>query len=245
MLGIIGITDKGLSRATNQDRFAGEVFAPDFAYGVVCDGMGGENGGGIASSIACEEIRRMMENSRRGMDERSLYLLLESAVSTANIMVYEKAQQSFEDESLQGMGTTVCLAVISGDVVTIANVGDSRAYLARKGHLTQLTTDHTVVQIMVDRGEITPEEAITHESRHLITRAVGVERTVDLSYSTAEMEEGDILLLCSDGLYNMVMPERLLPLLQRCVEEDDATCLVETANAAGGKDNITAVLLYK
>ena len=98
---------------------------------------------------------------------------------------------------------------------------------------------------MVDRGEITPEEAATHESRHLITRAVGVERIVELSYSTAELEKGDILLLCSDGLYNMVAPEQLLPLLKRCVAEDDAAALVEAANAAGGKDNITAVLLYK
>lgn len=102
MLGIIGATDKGLMRATNEDRFAGEVFAPDFAYGVVCDGMGGENGGGVASGIACEEIRRMAENARRGLDERSVYLLLETAISTANIMVYDKAVQEPGDESLRG-----------------------------------------------------------------------------------------------------------------------------------------------
>ena len=245
MVGIIGATDKGLMRATNEDRFAGEVFAPDFAYGVVCDGMGGEQGGGVASSIACEEIRRMVENSHRGLDERSVYLLLETAISTANIMVYDKAVQEPGDESLRGMGTTACLAVISGEQAYIANVGDSRAYLLRGGELRQLTTDHTLVQMMVDRGELTPEEAATHESRNLITRAVGVERTVSISYSTVKMEEGDILLLCSDGLYGMI-PAPLLPdLLRRCVAEDDGGCLLEEANRRGGRDNITAVVLYK
>ncbi len=245
MLGIIGATDKGLMRATNEDRFAGEVFAPDFAYGVVCDGMGGENGGGVASGIACEEIRRMAENARRGLDERSVYLLLETAISTANIMVYDKAVQEPGDESLRGMGTTVCLAVVSGATAFIANVGDSRAYLLRGEALRQLTTDHTVVQMMVDRGEITPEEAITHQSRNLITRAVGVDRTVDISYSTAELEPGDILLLCSDGLYNMVPGDLLPGLLRRCVAEDDGSCLLDEANRRGGRDNITAVVLYK
>ena len=245
MLGIIGATDKGLTRVVNEDRFAGEVFAPDFAYGVVCDGMGGQNGGGIASGIACEEIRRMVENSHRGMDERSVYLLLETAISTANIMVYEKAVQQPGDESLRGMGTTACLAVVNGDTAFIANVGDSRAYLVREDALTQLTTDHTVVQRMVDRGEITPEEAATHQNRNLITRAVGVERTVDISYSTARMEAGDILLLCSDGLYSMIPAELLPGLLQRCVAEDDGRLLLEEANRRGGRDNITAVIIYK
>lgn len=245
MLRIIGATDKGLVRSTNEDRFAGEVLAPDFAYGVVCDGMGGETGGGIASTIACEEIRRMVENSHPGMDERSVYLLLESAISTANRVVYDKATEDLGEESLWGMGTTVCLAVISGETAFIASVGDSRAYLIRGGELTQLTTDHTVAQRMVDRGEITPEEAITHDSRNQITRAVGVEQTVDISYSSARMMEGDILLLCSDGLYSMLPAQELPEFVHQCVVQNDGCCLLDEANRRGGQDNITAVVIYK
>lgn len=245
MLKIIGATDKGLVRDTNEDRFAGEILAPDFAYGVVCDGMGGESGGGIASTLACEEIRRMVENSRRGMDERSVYLLLESAISTANRIVYDKATQDFGEESLRGMGTTACLAVISGDTAFIANVGDSRAYLLRGEELTQLTTDHTVAQRMVDRGELTPEEAMTHESRNQITRAVGVEQTVDISYSSVQIMEGDILLLCSDGLYSMLPTKDLSEFVHKCVAQDDGYCLLEEANRRGGRDNVTAVVIYK
>ena len=149
MLRIIAATDKGLVRELNEDRFAGEIFDPDCAYALVCDGMGGENAGSVASGIACEEIRRLMESSlRRGMDEKSLYHLLEIAVSTANAMVYDKALQ--DPENMGGMGTTACLAVISGETAYIANVGDSRAYLLRGGELSRLTVDHTVVQLMLD-----------------------------------------------------------------------------------------------
>ena len=136
MLRIIGATDKGMRRYVNEDRFAGEVFSPELAYGVVCDGMGGENAGGVASALACEEIRRMLESScRPGMEPRSVYMILESAVATANAIVYDKAAQDLE--ALRGMGTTVCLAVVSGGVLYLANVGDSRGYLLREGELRQ------------------------------------------------------------------------------------------------------------
>lgn len=242
MLRIIAATDKGLVRELNEDRFAGEIFDPDCAYALVCDGMGGENAGSVASGIACEEIRRLMESSlRRGMDEKSLYHLLEIAVSTANAMVYDKALQ--DPENMGGMGTTACLAVISGETAYIANVGDSRAYLLRGGELSRLTVDHTVVQLMLDNGEITPEQAEDHQDRHYLTRAIGVEKDVEPAYSRTPLQGGDMLLLCSDGLYNMIPHGELAALIRKAAAEDSGAVFPEAANAAGGRDNITAVLI--
>ena len=242
MLRIIGATDKGLVREVNEDRFAGEVFSPDLAYGVVCDGMGGENAGSVASAIACEEIRRLLESScRRGMDEKSVYHLLEIAVATANAMVYDKAQQN--PENMGGMGTTVCLAVVSGNTAYVTNVGDSRVYLLRGEELTPLTVDHTVTQMLLDQGEITREEARGHEGRHYLTKAVGIGRTVDPAYGRAALQDGDLLLLCSDGLYNMVPAPEICRLARKAAAEDDGSLLIEEANRRGGRDNITAVMI--
>ena len=169
----MGATDRGLVRAVNEDRFAGEVFSPDFAYGVVCDGLGGENAGGVASALACGEIRRMMESSyREGLDERSVYMILESAVATANAVVHDKAAQ--DPASMEGMATTVCLALVTGGTAYLASVGDSRGYLLRGEELRQLTVDHTRAQMLLDQQRITPEELTTHPDRHSLTRAVGV-----------------------------------------------------------------------
>lgn len=243
VLRLTGATDKGLVREVNEDRFAGEVFSPDFAYGVVCDGLGGENAGGVASAIACEEIRRMLESSyREGLDQRSVYMILESAVTTANAMVYDKAAQ--DPETMAGMGTTVCLAVVTGRQAYLASVGDSRGYLLRGEELRQLTVDHTRAQMLLERGRITAEQAQTHPDRHSLTRAVGVESTVDIAYSTAGLEPGDILLLCSDGLYNMLDPATLRACVRQAAARDDGRCLMDAANARGGKDNITAVIIH-
>ncbi len=246
MLRIIGATDKGLVRYVNEDRYAGEVFSPELAYGVVCDGMGGENAGGVASAIACEEIRRMLESScRPGMDQRSVYMTLESAVATANAMVYDKAEQ--DPESMRGMGTTVCLAVVVGETAYIAHVGDSRAYLLRDGELERLTTDHTLARMLLDQGELTPEELLHHPDKgrltSSLTRAVGVGPRAEADYASCPLRPGDILLLCSDGLYNMLDPVTLRECLRQAVFRDDARCLVDAANSRGGKDNITAVIL--
>lgn len=243
MLQINGATDRGLVREANEDRFAGEVFDQEIGYAVVCDGMGGVEGGSLAAGIACEEIRRMLESSLRPrMEERSISLLLNSAISNANEMVYEKARQSGNE--YRGMGTTLCLALFHSGTATIANVGDSRCYLLREGELRQLTTDHTVVQAMVESGALTEEEAADHPERHLITRAVGVEKTVTPDYLNLPMQEGDTLLLCTDGLYNMLSPEELRQALLRCVENDDPAAMIEQANAAGGLDNITAMVIH-
>ncbi len=141
MLHIYGATDRGMVRETNEDRFAGEVFDQGSGYAVVCDGMGGEVGGGIAAGIAAEEVRRMIESSLRShMEERSLRLLLETAIAGANRAVYTRSGQS--GGALTGMGSTLCAAVISDGVALVANVGDSRCYLLRQGELIQVTEPH-------------------------------------------------------------------------------------------------------
>ena len=243
MLRIIAATDKGLVRDLNEDRFAGEIFDPDCAYALVCDGMGGENAGSVASGIACEEIRRLMESSlRRGMDEKSLYHLLEIAVSTANAMVYDKASQ--DPENMGGMGTTACLAVISGETAYIANVGDSRAYLIDHDGAMQITRDHSFVQYLVDIGKLTPEEARKSSKKNIITRAVGVDREVSVDVSVIEKKQyaDKTLLLCSDGLSNYIDAPALAPLRREHPDcADFVKTLIDEANRAGGSDNITAV----
>lgn len=241
-LQIIGATDRGNVRPINEDRFAGAALAPDFGYGVVCDGLGGENAGDVASTMACDEIRRAVEGAYRpGMEERSVYLLLESAVATANAIVCHRAEEN--PAELRGMGTTVCLALVFGGNVCIANVGDSRAYLFRQGELRQLTVDHTRAQLLFDRGEITADELLKHPDRNRLTRAVGVERSVEADYFEDRLEAGEALLLCSDGLYNMMDPVTLRECLRQSVAQKDARCLIDAANAMGGRDNITAVII--
>lgn len=176
------------------------------------------------------------------MDERSINLLLDSAIANANEMVYEKSCQSGTE--YRGMGTTLCMVLLHGEDATIANIGDSRCYLLREGELRQLTTDHTVVQTMIDDGRLTPEEAAAHPDRHLITRAVGVERTVTPDYSSLTLQKDDALLLCSDGLYNMLSPDELKTALLQSVENDDISQMIDAANAAGGLDNITALVIH-
>lgn len=242
MLRVIGATDKGLRRTANEDRFAGGVLSPEIAYGVVCDGMGGENAGEVASAIACEEIRRTMESScRPGLDQRSAYMILESAVSTANAMVYDKALQN--PGEMKGMGTTLCLALAAGNTLYLANVGDSRGYLLEGGELRQLTRDHSQAQLLFERGELTWEEAQRHPGRNKLTRAVGVMTAVEADYSSCRLEPGDALLLCSDGLYNMLEPVALRECLRQSLLQGDASFLIDAANSRGGRDNITAVII--
>ena len=243
MFNIIGGTDKGRMRASNQDIFAGRALEENCAYGLVCDGLGGENGGETASQLACQEISRILEGGLRpDMSERSVRGLLESALVTANAIVRRKAR---EDPSLVGMCTTAVAAVaLESGQVTICHAGDSRAYLLRGEEATPLTTDHTLVQMLINEGRITEEQAADRPDRHHITRAVGAEDHLDVELSHCALEEGDVLLLCSDGLYNMVDKGEYPALSRRCREEGSAAPFLDRANELGGADNITVLLLY-
>lgn len=241
MMKILSATDTGLHRLSNQDVCGGNVLENGLAYALVCDGMGGRNGGAVASATALEQICHMLDQGLRpNMESRSLTGLLESAMAKANLLIYQKAQSN---SLLQGMGTTVVMAVIEEGLAYLCHAGDSRAYLIRGQEAILLTRDHTVVQMRLERGEITPAEALVHPERHYITRAVGVADRVQPEFGEIRLEEDDLLLLCSDGLYNMVDPAELPDLCRQAAQEDGTGCLIDRANEMGGMDNITAVVL--
>lgn len=224
-------TDVGRVRQGNEDSYL--VEEPLFA---VADGMGGHLGGEIASATVVETIVRAA-----GDDPPRDTARLAAIVREANAAVWEKAQG---DPELQGMGTTCTLVLLEGEELHIAHVGDSRAYLLRNGELTQVTEDHTLVNRMVREGRLKPEEAERHPQRSIITRALGVDAEVEVDELSLIAEEGDRLLLCSDGLTSMIdfsVLHETLATESRTQAAVDR--LVELANDAGGEDNITVVLI--
>jgi serine/threonine protein phosphatase PrpC len=226
-------TDVGRVREGNEDSYM--VHDPLYA---VADGMGGHQGGEVASSTALEHLERIAEEP---ISEDSGSARLADVVREANRVVYEKAAG---DPGLSGMGTTLTAVVAAGPLIHLAHVGDSRAYLLRHGELSLLTEDHTVVNRLVREGRITPQEAEIHPQRSILMRALGVDEQIDVDEATHEVRAGDRLLLCSDGLTGMVGESEILAILGG--EEDPqraADRLVEVANEAGGADNITAVVI--
>lgn len=232
-------TDVGKVRSNNQDFYLAGELPNGVTWAVVCDGMGGAMGGNIASETAAKIISEKLSSGyHEGMNDNSVKHLIISAVESANAGVYSKSKS---DEALHGMGTTAVVVVINSDTMYLAHVGDSRIYVVSKDNITQLTSDHSVVQLMVDNGEITPEEAREHPKKNVITRALGVEDTVRIDYSQEVYNENEIVLLCTDGLTNYVSDEEILNI---CKESDSfllADTLVCAANEHGGGDNVTVV----
>ena len=235
-----GKTDVGLRRHENQDTFAVEQ-GEKLLIAVVCDGMGGAEGGQIASSVAVETfMKEMRALIRADMTAEQLRELASFCVAKANTAVYQRALQ---DPAYQGMGTTLVSAVAEEKYAIVCNIGDSRAYLIRGGEITRITHDHSVVQTLVENGNITAEEARTHPNRNLITRALGVSANIVPEYNRCEIEEGDILLLCTDGLTNMVADDDIAQVLREVPFFDATSILVDRALQAGGQDNITVLLM--
>ena len=235
-------TDIGLVRTENQDSSAYSVISSDCAWAVVCDGMGGVHGGKTASSPAVNYIYEYIgQKYRDDMDNADLSEMLISAVDGANLAVYRLAM---EDHNLAGMGTTCDLVFVRGEIAHVVHVGDSRTYSIRDGKILQITEDHSLVQEMVRRGELTPDQAMRHPNKNLITRALGISHEVHIDYIEAEFCEGDRLLICSDGLSNYVSKADMV----RTVEENDGEIindtLIEIAKRHGGHDNITATVIY-
>jgi len=220
-------TDIGQVREGNEDSLL--IVAPLYA---VADGMGGHRGGEVASTLALETVQDLFDRKQGTLAEQ---------VGEANRAVFERSRT---DRSVSGMGTTLTAALVDGSRVHLAHVGDSRAYLFRGGELTLLTEDHTLVHKMVMEGEITEEEAETHPHRSILTRALGVDQTVSVDEGDVQIEDGDRILLCSDGLTGMVADGQIREILAETSEPQVAVDrLVKVANRAGGIDNITAVLL--
>lgn len=241
MLKVTGQTHKGAVRKQNQDIFRCNVLGERLGYAMVCDGMGGENAGDVASTATIEIIDRYLKKGlRAGMSLNSVRSLMLSAVNTANAVVYEQSKLRPE---FSGMGTTLVLAVVCGETLHTCHVGDSRIYRVAGGEAEQLTRDHSMVQMLVDRGELTEDEAQTHPKRHYITRAVGVAPRVEPDYAEHPIDGPLALLLCSDGLSNYLEPQSVAGQVTECLERGSATPLINYALRSGGADNITAVLL--
>ena len=239
---IFGATDRGMVRSQNQDYYQFTQLAEDRHLAVVCDGMGGGKSGDVASRLATEVFIQDIEHSSKpDMSQTEIVSMLVRAVKSANRAVYD---QSKVGPDFAGMGTTLVATYVQDSDAYIVNVGDSRCYYISQDEVSQLTEDHSVVALMVARGQITEEEARTHPNRNLITRAVGTEPEVECDCFFLRMDPGEQLLLCSDGLSNLVTrPEMLYE--TGLGEDGTKTCerLIEIARKRGAPDNVTAVLM--
>lgn len=231
------ITDIGKRRSANQDF----VYASDQPVGnlsnmlIVADGMGGHNAGDLASRYTVES---MVDYIEKAVEKRPIPLLAE-AINHANELVVEKAKS---DKALEGMGTTVVAATVQENYLYVANVGDSRLYLIDQ-EIEQITRDHSLVEEMIRVGELQRKDAKSHPDRNIITRAVGVRTPVKIDFFDIKLEPGDVILLCSDGLTNMVEDEDILRIVKKSSSlKEAAQRLVTEANKNGGKDNISVVL---
>ncbi len=232
--------DIGKVRASNQDAADAFMISENAALAIVCDGMGGANGGDVASSTAIKIISDYVKNSYSvGMDNEKAEQILRNAISSANMQIYSLAQK---DDSLSGMGTTVVTAIVTGEYAVICHVGDSRAYLINDS-IIQITVDHSVVQELLESGKITADEARAFPEKNIITRALGVEPNVFADSSVVPMKSDDRLLLCTDGLTNFTDTSDILNIFKLNKTEKAADLLISAANSGGGGDNISVVIV--
>ncbi len=242
-------TDVGRKRTGNEDSFC---LAPEIGLFVVADGMGGHAAGEVASRLAVETIQERMTRYLKGVDtpvvgpsqpgdppEKNFLL---SSIRLANRAIFEKAQS---DHRYAGMGTTLVAALGLRDRLVLAHVGDSRIYCIQGEAIAQLSKDHSLVQQQVDRGILSAEEAQASQYRHLITRALGLKESIEIDVAEHPGQAGDCLLLCSDGLSDLLEDEDMLRIVQEHGDELEKACqsLVELANHKGGDDNITVLLI--
>ena len=237
-----GISDPGCVRPQNQDAFQIEQLDRNSTLCVVCDGIGGAKSGNVASTLALDVFVQEVKRSwKSNMDQEKINQTLRGAVKLANFTVFDQAMQ-FEEFS--GMGTTLVAVLIKGKEATIINVGDSRAYSVDREGISRLTKDHSLVQMMIERGEITPEKARTYPGKNLITRAIGTEPVVECDIFHKKMERGDSMLLCSDGLSNLLDDQEILfEVVHGINKQHCCQRLLDIANMRGAPDNVTAVLV--
>lgn len=233
-------TDIGLKREENQDAVRCEYFGHN-VLAVVCDGMGGERAGKEASCIALNEFfQRFSEGYSESLDEDGIRKLLIASVSAANSVIYTRARMDFKNF---GMGTTCVAAFVTSDTAYIANVGDSRAYLVTDTGIHQITTDHNVAALLYERGEITEEEMATHPQKHMLLRAVGVEKTVLTDTFILAYEDKISLLLCSDGLSGYCGDDEIYDAISGVDFDGEADALIQLALSKGGRDNVTIAVV--
>ncbi|MGN0433306.1 MAG: Stp1/IreP family PP2C-type Ser/Thr phosphatase [Bilifractor sp.] len=236
---VFSATDIGQKRHMNQDF----IFTSEESVGnlpnlfVVADGMGGHNAGDFASRYG---VSVLVETVRKDKNFNPVKVM-RNAIEAANREVFS---QSRNDPSMAGMGTTMVVCTVVGGYAYIANVGDSRLYLAGSDSMTQITQDHSLIAEMVRLGELTPEEGRNHPDKNIITRAVGTNEDVKIDFFDVKLDTGDQILMCSDGLSNMVEDQRIFEILKgEDTEADKAQALVDEANANGGRDNIAVIVV--
>lgn len=236
-----GLTDPGCVRAQNQDAFQIKHYSAESLLCVVCDGMGGAKSGNIASALAVDVFRAEVDRTRvPGMTQAEMGQMLRNAAILANITVYDQAQQ-FAD--FAGMGTTLVAVYADGRNAVVVNVGDSRCYLLNREGVECVTTDHSLVQFMVQSGELTPEQAKSYPGKNFITRAIGTEPSVECDLFPLTLQKGDSLILCSDGLSNLLDDQEILFEVVHGVNKQ-LCCqrLLGIAKERGAPDNVTSIL---
>ncbi|MBQ3136114.1 MAG: Stp1/IreP family PP2C-type Ser/Thr phosphatase [Clostridia bacterium] len=240
-MNITGKTDIGVVRSRNEDAFSFGCLPDGTSWALVCDGMGGVHGGKIASTATIEMVSDKIKKCYNpSMGIVSLENLLLSSITTANVDVYDRG---IYDDSLKGMGTTIVAAIVKNNEACIAHVGDSRAYIIRNDAIHQLTKDHSLVQQMLDKGQITKEEFNNNPIKNIITRAIGVDEDIDIEFDSIELGDDDALLLCTDGLSGIVSEDRILEIYQTTEFDSLAQKYIDEANNNGGSDNITVVIM--
>ncbi|WP_054028072.1 Stp1/IreP family PP2C-type Ser/Thr phosphatase [Bacillus sp. FJAT-28004] len=239
-------SDIGRVRHVNEDQSWVSQLNNGVTLAIVADGMGGHQAGDVASQRAVDAFRSMLEKSaaKADLSLQEGKMLIRQAISQANDAVFELASQN---EQYRNMGTTIVAALVKQDNAIIGHVGDSRAYKITEGVITQITTDHTLVNELVKSGQLSAEEAAHHPRRNVLTRAVGTDSQVEIDVQAVEWSAQDVLLLCSDGLSNMVSDQEMLQTVTTDQLELDAKAdhLISLALQAGGDDNITVVLLQE
>ena len=237
------VTDPGRVRTQNQDAYKIERLGRNALLCVVCDGMGGAKSGNIASTLAADVFTQTVTASfKPSMDQEQIDALLHSAIKLTNFTVFDQSQE-FVD--FTGMGTTLVAILVQGKQATVANVGDSRVYHICSDGIRQVTRDHSLVQLMIDRGELTPRQGKSYPGKNMITRAVGTEAVVQCDLFHLELERGDSLLACTDGLSNLVDEQEIL--FEVIYHEDKQQCcqhLLQIALDRGAPDNVTCALVH-
>ena len=238
---IKGNTDIGKVRSANEDGFDFGAFDDGTAWAVVCDGMGGVRGGQIASSLVTEivsdKIRKCYNKMMPVFSFENIFL---STITTANVIVNDR---SFIDTEYQGMGTTIAAAIVKDSQACIAHVGDSRVYKLSTDGITQITKDHSLAQEMLDSGQITKEEFDNYPKKNIITRALGIDEDIEIDFDFTTVEEGEVLLLCTDGLSGLLGDEDILRIYNTTDFELLCDEYIKAANEKGGYDNITVVAM--
>ena len=237
-----GLTDQGCARSQNQDAYQIEQLDRNTVLCVVCDGMGGAKSGNVASSLAVDVFTQEVKRTwKPDMDTSRIDQMLRNAVKLANFTVYDQSRQFME---FTGMGTTLVAVLIHGRNASVVNVGDSRAYGIDRNGIHQITTDHSLVQMMVSRGELTKEQARNYPGKNLITRAIGTEAVTMCDIFHKNVERGDFVLLCTDGLSNLMDEQEIL--FEVAHGQDREQCcerLLDIAKKRGAPDNVTSVLV--